>query len=494
VLPTLLTGATGLLGQYLLVEALRADWPLAVLARGDRVRPAANRIEAILQGWETRLDRALPRPIVIEGDLRQVGCGVADADRGWLARNCRQVVHCAASVRFQSGPDGEPWRSNVEGTSHLLELSREVGVRVWQHVSTAYVCGVGRGEFLETQFDVDHQPSNAYERSKVEAERFVRSADWLERANIFRPGIIVGDSRTGHSSTFHGFYAVLRAILLLKAQGARFDPRLYLADLGLTGAERKHLVPVDWVAATIAEIMGTDIHGDSRGSTYHLTPDQPLTVNEMVAPMFAAVREYRLPSRVARANATDPLPSDAAAEALEAYRSYFRDDPRFDTSHTRAACPHRACPRLDGVALRRMCDYALQTGFSAPRLTARPAPVDVSRWLAGLGFDPRTEVADTGLRIEVLGPGGGSWDLSFARDRPRECARSDLVKGSETARLDVDTLAAIVAGRSSSADALRSGQLVLLSEQHSTTEVRHRFELLCRSRQRSARSAAGARA
>ena len=58
---------------------------------------------------------------------------------------------------------------------------------------------------LETELDVGQTPGNDYEHSKIEAERLVRAADWLDPPTIYRPSIIVGDSRTGYTATFHGF-------------------------------------------------------------------------------------------------------------------------------------------------------------------------------------------------------------------------------------------------------------------------------------------------
>ena len=36
------------------------------------------------------------------------------------------------------------------------------------------------------------------------------AADFLDRPTIYRPSIIVGDSQTGYTTTYHGFYAPLK--------------------------------------------------------------------------------------------------------------------------------------------------------------------------------------------------------------------------------------------------------------------------------------------
>src|SRR3569623_358145 len=67
----LLTGATGLLGRYLLRDMLAAGLPVAVLVRSAVNVPARARIEGILARFEADTGYALPRPVVLEGDLPQ---------------------------------------------------------------------------------------------------------------------------------------------------------------------------------------------------------------------------------------------------------------------------------------------------------------------------------------------------------------------------------------------------------------------------------------
>ena len=74
----LLTGATGMLGSYIMRDALLARIPLTVLARPTGMQNAAQRIEAILQYWESELGRYLPRPKVLEGNLHQSDLGLSE--------------------------------------------------------------------------------------------------------------------------------------------------------------------------------------------------------------------------------------------------------------------------------------------------------------------------------------------------------------------------------------------------------------------------------
>src|SRR5215510_3385014 len=97
----LLTGATGLVGQYLLRDLLEADVRLAVIIRPNRAESVLQRLEGVMRRWEEAAGRSLPRPIVLEGELCRPQLGLAADDRRWLAANCQGVLHNAASMVFK---------------------------------------------------------------------------------------------------------------------------------------------------------------------------------------------------------------------------------------------------------------------------------------------------------------------------------------------------------------------------------------------------------
>ena len=120
---TILTGATGLLGGQLMADLLEADVALAVLVRPGAGLSGRERIEGILQRQENDRGRLLPRPVVLEGDLNAERCGLDGERISWLSRACSRIVHSAASLQFIGKDRGEePWRTNVGGTQHVLEV------------------------------------------------------------------------------------------------------------------------------------------------------------------------------------------------------------------------------------------------------------------------------------------------------------------------------------------------------------------------------------
>lgn len=367
----LLSGATGLLGSYLVRDLLLEGRPLAVIARGDRRRSAGERIDAIVQRWEQLLGRSLGRPTVIDGDLSQPRCGLDAASLAWIGDHCEEVLHNAASLTFRgAGRNAEPWLTNVDGTRHVLAACRATGIRHFHHVSTAYVCGLRTGTVREDELDLGQDFGNDYERSKLEAERLVRNANHLDTVTVHRPSIIVGDSRSGYTSTYHGLFAVIRlghTLLTRVVLGSTSGPAL-VALLGLGPEDGKNFVPVDWVSAVVAHLVQTP---SARGLTYHLTHPRAVSMDMIGRLVQEAVETY---SRAAQAGDPDLCDeqwfADMLREQLDIYRSYLRNDPEFDRGNTLAMAGHLPCPALDMPALLRMARFAIEHEFGRQAETA----------------------------------------------------------------------------------------------------------------------------
>ena len=376
----LVTGATGLLGSYVVRDLLLEGRPVAVVVRRDRKRSAADRVAALLGHWEETLGKRLPLPTVIEGDLTRPACGL-DADaRRWVARHCDEVLHNAASLTFR-GPDrsGEPWLSNVTGTRNVLDLVRETGLRHFHQVSTAYVCGRREGIVREDELDVGQAFGNDYERSKVEAERMVseacgRGPGRLETVTVYRPSIIVGDSRTGWTSTYHGFFAVLRlghTLLSRVVVGATSGPAL-LALLGIAADAGKNFVPVDWVSSMIAQGV---LSPAARGRTYHLTHPEPVPMAAAAEVVQEAVETYSPAAAPGDPEACDEeWFAENLCSQLDIYRTYLCSDPIFDRGHAAVLGAGLPCPALDKGTLMRMAKFAIDNDFGRRGPSVKPLP------------------------------------------------------------------------------------------------------------------------
>ena len=464
----LLTGATGLLGNYLLRDLSLANIPVAVIVRSNRRQTARQRIEAVMCRWEEEIGRMLPRPVVLEGDISQVDLGLDPVALRWIANYCSTVIHNAASLTFHStSEDGEPWRSNVGGVKNVLDLCRNTQIRNLHHVSTAYVSGLRTDRVLESELDVGQEFSNDYECSKRDAEKLVRKADFLDSVTVFRPAIIIGDSKTGLATTYHGYYAALQlSHMIVKAippdeTGLVGGQKVRLT---VTGTETKHLVPVDWVSAVMVHVM---THPELHSQTYHLTPRHPVTTR-----MIRDVLEQAVGFYGATLVGVGDRPRNASeAEALfyehiRVYNSYWKTDPTFDRTNTEQAAPHLPCPHVDRDLLYKLSLIVIANDFPGPSKRPMLPEFDVESHLQTLIEQLADEAVQTSderlLGLNVIGHGGGQWQLIVRGDRVIGLEPGNHVDRQATCRLDVETFAALVHGKTTWSDALWSGRIEVI--------------------------------
>jgi len=358
----LLTGATGLLGQYLLRDFLLQEMPIAVVVRSSEGQSARERVEKLLTQWEGESGFAMSRPVCLEGDITVAGLGLSAYDRDWVARHCGPVLHNAASLRLFGKDKGQdPWLSNLTGTANVLAFCRETGLRNLHYMSTAFVCGKRSGLVLESELDCGQVFHNDYEHCKCEAEKLVRAAEFLDRLTVYRPGIIVGDSRTGYTSTYHGLYLYLRWVWLYSQALPRAADGRYHAPvrMHLHGGESCHIVPVDWVASATAYLVGRP---EFNGRTYHLTQQQPLTARELEEALGEYFHYYGPtfvgPGITVREEWNELEESFYAMVAP--YQHYWNPNLDFDARNLQSAAPHLPCPRIDRSLLHRLVEFAVQ--------------------------------------------------------------------------------------------------------------------------------------
>ena len=415
----LLTGATGLLGGYLIRDLLLSGHRLAVLARPSRKESARERIETILLGHEQRTGKVLPRPVVIEGDLTDDSWHAGQLD--WLSRHCQSLIHCGASLVFYEDVNGEPWKTNIQGTRHILDLCRATGIRTLHHFSTAYVAGSYRDPFYENMLDVKQELRNDYEKSKFESEQMVRNADYINSLTVYRPSIVVGDSVSAYTSAYHGYYAVLKLAhtLVNRLKLGETSGRRLLLSLGMTGNEYKNFVPVDWVSAVVTHIF---THSELHGKTYHLTNPSPTSILEMVDTIQEVVEHYSdlVTGETDTQHKNEDWFKANYAESITTYRDYLNDDPHFISGNTISAAPHFLCPKVDSKMLHKMGHFAIKNQFGKrPPKPFRPH-FNVSEHIQH--FAHRVTKVNgnfAGSRrfsLRAVGPGGGEWTFFVGRD------------------------------------------------------------------------------
>ncbi len=416
-----LTGATGLLGSYLLKDLLRKDIPVLALIRSSRRESAQQRIEGIVRRFETQLGRALPRPVIMESDLHKPELGLNKAQIHWISEHVDSILHNAASLSFVAEDNGEPYASNVKGMQHVLQLCQSANIRKFHHVSTCYVCGLRKGLILESEMDEGQEFGNDYEKSKIEAEKMVRSSRHIDSLTVFRPAIIVGDSHTGYTPTYHGFYAPLK-ILLPFANPESTDINgfvNYSNMLGMNPQDRKNFVPVDWISQVVTHVISHPEHHDK---TYHLSAANRVKIEQMGQIIGEGFIKYIDKSKVslqAQHVNIESLMSTFVSQ-MEVYKAYWKDDPEFDMSNTIQAAPHLPPPTMTHEILLTLVRYAILSncGWPLPRPTVLENDVqtifDKSGKLVNSGIKSIGTEQINGLKfgLRVSGIGGGDWTIA----------------------------------------------------------------------------------
>ena len=304
----LITGATGFVGGEVLSRFLESgDRPIHALVRAQDDDAAAARLPGH------------PRLHAHAGDIEQPGLGLAPRSAEQLADEVSLIVHCAASVSFDL-PLDESRRINVDGTARVLEFAQRCrALERLTYVSTAYVAGEPRSLFREDQLDVGQRFRNPYERSKFEAERLLRERGEGMPLQVLRPSIVVGDSRTGRTTSFNVLYGPLKAFArgAIPAIPARKDAPV-------------DIVPVDYVADRV--------HGlakDGPDGTFHLVAGRNATtvgrLMELASSQFERPAPATVPPGLYR-RILHPLlrRRHAGLRRMEVYFPYFAMRVRFD--------------------------------------------------------------------------------------------------------------------------------------------------------------------
>ena len=259
----LVTGGTGLLGRHLLARLVaRPDATVRVLTRSSSVA----RLERIATGLGAS---GRVRPLV--GDIRSDLLGLSEADLASLTGTVDHVVHLAAlDDRTAGAADSQDL--NVGGTARVLAVAARIGAGRLHHVSSIVVAGEHPGSFHEGMFAQGQHLPSAHHATTYEAERLVRAQEDVPW-RVYRPSIVVGDSRTGEIDKVDGPYYLLPLLVGLgDLPGAGRVP-LALPDLGDT-----NVVPVDYVADAMDALM----HADGLdGQAFHLGHGRPQPLLEV---------------------------------------------------------------------------------------------------------------------------------------------------------------------------------------------------------------------
>lgn len=262
----LVTGATGVVGSAIVPRlAALPDTTVQVLMRPKKGSDLAARFAELVTFWDTHYpqERATSggfatRVRPVSGEITEAALGLGSADRKSLARECTNIIHCAASVRMNL-PLDEARQTALFPVASVIELGKACqALRKVEFVSTVGVGGRWEGPLPERWIGEAREFHNTYEASKAEAEDLVhREVDAGFPATVHRPSMVVGDSRSGAVIHFQIFYFICEFLSGMRTFGV--FPRLGRATLDI--------VPNDYVAAAI---VAASRETATAGQIFHL--------------------------------------------------------------------------------------------------------------------------------------------------------------------------------------------------------------------------------
>ena len=310
------TGFPGFIGRKLVSRILADDPEVRIAAlveekMADDARKCAEQYDA-----SDRIE-------VIVGDIGENRLGLSDEIYDRLVGEMTSAHHLAAIYNL-AVPLDIAQRVNVDGTGNVVELcARADKLERFNYVSTAYVAGERTCSVYEHELVMGQDFKNHYESTKWQAEVWVREYMDKVPTTIYRPAIVVGDSKTGETQKFDGPYYILRTFQ--RMGGAP------LAQFGRAEAPF-NVVPVDFIVDAISAAAADKA---AEGETLHLVDPDPVTAAELFRTL---AREYterepkmRVPPKLVENSLRMGAVSKAFYGAPRESIQYLNHAVRFDT-------------------------------------------------------------------------------------------------------------------------------------------------------------------
>jgi thioester reductase-like protein len=275
-----LTGSTGYIGAHVAANLLDGYRdPLNLLVRAKTQHEAELRL---WQGLQLHMDfprfhsHLNSRIRIFRGDLTGTQFGLPDDEYGKLVETTDSIIHCAASLNRKS--EKSCLNVNLRGTLEVLQLAvhsrNHHGLRRFSHVSTVAVAGVRSNEVVIEDASIDWARSDydPYARTKKFCEHMIRQLLPDTPKTIFRPSIVLGDSRYAQTTQFD----MVKAFVFLAG----------LPALPFRPNDKIDIVNVDFVADAISSLHQKET---TDHDIYHLSSGpNSQTFRELTSALAAA--------------------------------------------------------------------------------------------------------------------------------------------------------------------------------------------------------------
>jgi thioester reductase-like protein len=257
-----LTGSTGYIGAHVAANLLgQHDATLNLLVRGRDPRDAEVRLWEAMQlhlPFHAFYEYLQAKIRIFRGDLTAPQFGLERDEYDRLVHTTDSVIHCAASLNRKS--EKACLNVNLRGTLEVIQLARQSqyyhGLRRFSDVSTVAVAGKRANEIVteDRSIEWDRSDYDPYARTKKFCEHMVRELLPDVQLTIFRPSVVLGDSRYAETTQFD----MVRSFVFLAG----------LPVLPFRPHDKIDIVNVDFVAGAIADLH---MKPNPEHDTYHLS-------------------------------------------------------------------------------------------------------------------------------------------------------------------------------------------------------------------------------
>ena len=280
-----LTGSTGYIGAHVAANLLESGASLNLLVRARDPHDAELRLWRALQlhlDFPQFYEYLQTRVRIFRGDLTSEYFGLPRDDYDRLIHTTDSIIHCAASLNRKS--EKSCLNVNLRGTLEVLQLAMRVnhyhGLRRFSHVSTVAVAGKRSNEVVteDKSIDWDRSDYDPYARTKKFCEHMIRQLLPEVPITIFRPSIVLGDSRYPETTQFD----MVQAFVFLAG----------LPVLPFRPNDKIDIVNVDFVADAVATLHQKE---GPRFDTYHLSSGTDSQTFQELTTALAASQNKRGP-------------------------------------------------------------------------------------------------------------------------------------------------------------------------------------------------------
>lgn len=237
-----LTGFPGFIAGRLVQKLADKNTQFFLLVQKNFVEKAMKDVENIAAENSIPLENFA----IVEGDITKENLGMSDEDLQIVLDETTSIYHLAA-VYDLAVAKSVGYAVNVEGTKNVNVLVKKIkNLRRYNYISTCYVAGKRTGVIREDELAHEAGFQNYYEETKYLAEVEVEKLKADYPVTIFRPAVVVGDSKTGETVKYDGIYYVIKYL-------QKFPTLFRLINVG-NDKVKVNLVPVDFVVDGIVAL------------------------------------------------------------------------------------------------------------------------------------------------------------------------------------------------------------------------------------------------